>query len=170
MTELLFKQLQTTLERFPITPLQAQVSPASVMSSWLLQNTLPASLETGSECEIQDDSEDKATIRFKALEPLSEDITRHLADNMRVKNLAVRWTDKVSFVMFEDLSLRKLKVDDALKEQAFSDSQGGGLADLDADFALMSLTLRDLFASYCLWFEINTDSKTQLDDPLSSPF
>ena len=156
MTELLFKQLQTTLGSFPMTPLQAQVSPSSIMSDWLTQKALPASLETGDECEIQDTSEDKAKIRFKALEPLSEDVTRHIEQGMMVKNLALRWTDKLSFVLHDDLSLRKIKFDDTLKEQAFGDSQGGGLADLDANFALMSLTMRAFFESYCLWFEINT--------------
>ncbi|MCV2402384.1 recombination-associated protein RdgC [Marinomonas sp. C2222] len=154
MTELLFKQLQTTLGSFPMAPLQAQVSPASIMTDWLQKNEVPASLETGSECEIQDSSEDKATIKFKSLEPLSEDVTRHLEQGMAVKNLALRWTDKLSFVLHEDLTLRKLKFDDALKEAAFNDSQGGGLSDMDANFSIMSLTLRDFFASYCQWFEI----------------
>jgi len=154
MTELLFKHLQTTLGSFPMSPLQAQVSPASLMTDWLTKNEVPASLETGDECEIQDGSEEKATIRFKALEPLSEDVTRHLEQGMAVKSLALRWTDRLTFVLHEDLTLRKIKFDDALKEAAFNDSQGGGLSDMDANFSLMSLTLREFYASYCLWFEI----------------
>jgi len=155
MTELLFKHLQTTLGSFPMTPLQAQVAPSSLMTDWLVKNDVPASLETGDECEIQDSSEDKATIRFKALEPLSEDVTRHLEQGMAVKNLALRWTDKLSFVLHDDLTLRKIKFDDALKEAAFNESQGGGLSDMDANFSLMSLTMREFFSSYCLWFEIS---------------
>lgn len=155
MTELLFKHLQTTLGSFPMTPLQAQASPSAIMTDWLTKNELPASLETGDECEIQDGSEDKAKIRFKSLEPLSEDVTRHLEQNMSVKNLALRWTDKLSFVLHDDLTLRKIKFDDTLKEAAFNDSQGGGLSDMDANFSLMSLTIKDFFASYCTWFEID---------------
>jgi recombination associated protein RdgC len=155
MTEQLFKHLQTTLGSFPMTPLQAQVSPSSLMTDWLVKNEVPASLETGDECEIQDASEDKATIRFKSLEPLSEDVTRHLQQGMAVKNLALRWSDKLSFVLHDDLTLRKIKFDDALKEADFNDSQGGGLSDMDANFSLMSLTMREFFASYCLWFEIS---------------
>ncbi|MGJ8646481.1 MAG: recombination-associated protein RdgC [Marinomonas colpomeniae] len=155
MTELLFKHLQTTLGSFPMSPLQAQVAPSSLMTDWLVKNEVPSSLETGDECEIQDGSEDKATIRFKALEPLSEDVTRHLEQGMAVKNLALRWTDKLSFVLHDDLTLRKIKFDDALKEAAFNDSQGGGQSDMDANFSLMSLTMREFFASYALWFEID---------------
>ena len=155
MIEQLFKHLQHTLGSFPMAPLPAQVSPASVMTDWLISNSLPASLETGDEVEIQDTSEDKAKIRFKSLEPLSEDVTQHLQQGMLVKQLALKWTDKLSFVLNDDLTLRKVKFDDSLKEAAFNDSQGGGLADMDADFALMSLNVREFFENFTTWFEIN---------------
>lgn len=154
MTELLFKQLQTTLGSFPMAPIMAQESPSGLMSNWLLKNELPASLNTGEECEIQDGSEEKASIRFKALEPLSDDVTRHIEQGMRVKSLALKWTEKLNFVLHDDLSLRKIKFDDTIKEKAFNDSQGGGLSDLDANFALMSLELREFYDSYKLWFDI----------------
>mgnify|MGYP005988063171 CR=1 FL=1 len=157
MTELLFKQLQTTLGSFPMAPLMAQESPSGLMSNWLLKNELPASLNTGEECEIQDGSEEKASIRFKALEPLSEDVTRHIEQGMRVKSLALKWTEKLNFVLHDDLSLRKIKFDDTIKEKAFNDSQGGGLSDLDANFALMSLELREFYDSYRLWFDIQNN-------------
>ncbi|TBR41740.1 recombination-associated protein RdgC [Marinomonas agarivorans] len=155
LTELLFKQLQTTIGRFPMTPLMAQESPAAVMSNWLLNNDLPASLTTNDECEIQDNSEEKTQIRFKALEPLSEDVTRHIDQGMRIKSLALRWVDKLSFTLHEDLTVRRLKFDDTIKDQAFNDSQGGGLSDLDANFALMSLELREFYQSYSSWFSID---------------
>lgn len=154
MTELLFKQLQTTLERFPMTPMMPQESPAAVMSNWLTNKELPAGLVTNDECEIQDGTEEKAQIRFKALEPLSEDVTRHIDQGMRVKSLALKWQDQFSLVLHEDLTLRRVKFDDTVKEQAFNDSQGGGLSDLDANFALMSLSLREFFKAYCQWFAI----------------
>ncbi len=157
MTEQLFKLLQTTLGSFPMVPLQATVSPSSIMTDWLVKNDVPASLETGDEVEIQDASEDRAKIRFKSLEPLSEDVTRHLEQGMSVKNLALRWTDKMSFVLNDDLTLKKVKFDDTLKDNAFNDSQGGALSDMDANFALMSLTVRDFFESYKVWFEIQDE-------------
>ena len=157
MTEQLFKLLQTPLGSFPMVPLQATVSPSSIMTDWLVKNDVPASLETGDEVEIQDASEDRAKIRFKSLEPLSEDVTRHLEQGMSVKNLALRWTDKMSFVLNDDLTLKKVKFDDTLKDNAFNDSQGGALSDMDANFALMSLTVRDFFESYKVWFEIQDE-------------
>lgn len=161
MIEQSFKHLQTMLGSFPMAPLQAQVSPSSTMTHWLLMNEVPSSLETGDECDIEDRSEDKASIRFKALEPLSEDVTRHLQQGMSVKSLALRWTDKLSLVLHDDLTVRKMKWDDAIKEAAFNDSDGGGLSDLDANFALASLTTREFFTSLCGWFEIAATEQEQ---------
>ena len=162
MTEQSFKHLQTMLGSFPMVPLQAQSSPAGVMTDWLMKNDLPASLETGAECEVVDHSEDKAKARFKNLEPLSEDVTRHLEQGMQVKSLALRYTDKLSFVLNDDLTLKSIKWDDTLKESAFNDSQGGAMSDMDANFALASLTIRELFTEHMAkWFEIEMDELEQ---------
>ena len=162
MIEQAFKHLQTMLGSFPMMPLQAQVSPSATMAHWLLINDLPASLETGATCDIQEpQTMDKAKIAFTNLEPLSDDVTRHLQQGMNVKSLALRWTDKLSFVLHDDLTIRKIKWDDAIKEAAFNDSQGGGLSDMDANFALASLTTHEFFTSLCAWFEIAAPEQEQ---------
>lgn len=162
MIEQSFKHLQTMLGSFPMMPLQAQVSPSATMTHWLLINDVPASLETGATCDIQElQAMDKASIAFKNLEPLSEDVTRHLQQGMSVKSLALRWTDKINFVLHDDLTIRKIKWDDAIKEAAFNDSQGGGLSDMDANFALASLTTREFFHNLCAWFEISAPEQEQ---------
>lgn len=158
MTEQSFRQLQTMLGSFPMVPLQAQASPSMVMTDWLMKNDVPASLETGSLCDLQDSLEDRSSIKFKKLEPLSEDVTRHLEQGMSVKNIGLRWTGKMSFVLCDDLTIKSLKWDDTLKEQAFNDSDGGAQSSLEANFSLMSLTIRDFFQNHFVqWFEIQTE-------------
>lgn len=162
MIEQTFKHLQTMLGSFPIIPLQAQVSPSRLMTEWLLRNEIPGSLETGERCDIQEyGTNTKAKIAFTNLEPLSEDVTRHLEQGMLVKNLALRWSDKFNFTLDESLTISKVKWDDQLKEAAFNDSQGGGLSDMDANFALTSLTTREFFANLSVWFEIATIEQEQ---------
>ena len=119
--ERLFKHLHITLGSFPISPLQTYVSSASLTTDWLTKNEVSASLETSDECKMQSISEDKATIRFKSLQTWSEDITHHLEQGMAVKLLALPCTDKLSFVLYKDLTLCKIKCDDAFKEAAFFD-------------------------------------------------
>lgn len=161
MTEQVFKQLQTIFGSFPMTPMQAQLSPSTIMTDWLMNNSLPAYMETGSQCIIVDQSEDKAKADFKNLEPLSEDVTRHLEQGMTVQSLALRWSEKLRFTLNDDITLTKVKWDDVLVEQAFNDSQGGEMSDLDASFAIMSSTIRLLWsAGITQWFEVSNNGNT----------
>ena len=158
MTEQSFKHLQVMLGSFPMVPLQAQLSPARVMTDWLMKNDLPATLETGANCVIKDTASASTKATFNSFEPLSEDITRHLEQGMQVKSLDLRHTDKLSFSLNDDLTLKSVKWDNTLKESAFNDSQGGDMSDMDAEFALMSLTVREFFNEhFAKWFEIVTD-------------
>ena len=157
MIEHTFKKLQQMLQSFPMTPLQATVSPISIITEWLQTNSLPSSLETGDECTVQDGSEDNAKVTFKALEPLSEDVTRFLKQGMNVKSLALSQPEKMNFTLNDDLSISKISWFDSIKESAFNSSQGGASADMDATFAITSLMTRELFESLCNWFEITTD-------------
>ena len=160
MTEQSFKHLQTMLGSFPMVPLQAQICPAMEMTHWLRTNRIPAALETGDKCTLKDMTSSKAT--FDSFEPLSYDVTRHLEQGMQVKSLALRYTDKLSFVLNDDLTLKSIKWDDTLKEAAFNDSQGGAMSDMDANFALASLTIRELFTEHMAkWFEIEMDELEQ---------
>jgi len=49
--------------------------------------------------EIQTPLKTKPPFRFNQLEPLSEDVTRHLHKAWRFKNLAASLSDKLSFVL-----------------------------------------------------------------------
>ena len=164
MIEQSFKHLQTMCCSLPMVPLQAQVSPSLLMTEWLQRNSLPASLETGATCDIQEpQTMDKASIAFKNLEPLSGDVTRHLEQGMSVKSLALKLVDPtlISFVLHDDLTVRKIKWTDSLKEAAFNDSQGGAMSDMDATFAISSNITKRLFKDLCRWFEIAATEQEQ---------
>lgn len=152
--DLLLKLLADTLDCSPMRPLQAQSAPSDVITDWLLNNTLPPSLETGDECHLTDNSEDKASVKFKSLEPLSQDVTQHLETGMKVKTLALKMSETLSMTINSDLSISKVKFDDLLKDKAFEDSQGGGLSDMDAQFSIMTLTVRALFKRLTEWFSL----------------
>ena len=162
MTEQAFKHLQTMLRSFAMAPLHAQSSPAGIMTDWLMKNDLPASLETGDNCVVKDTASASTKATFNSFELLSDDVTRHLEQGMQVKSLALRYRDKLSFVLSDDLTLKSIKWDDTLKEAAFNDSDGGALSDMDANFALMSLTVRELFTEHLAkWFEIESEAEQE---------
>lgn len=160
MIELLHKALMEANQgSFPIVPLAPGSSPSLVMTEWLLKNSIPGAMETGDYVKVYDNSEDNPSIEFKKLEPLSDDVTRHLGQGMGVQALKLRYYDRMTFVLNDRLTITKLKFDDVLKEQAFNDSEGGAASDMDATFSIMTLQIRDFFGSLMGWFEITNPAQ-----------
>ena len=74
----------------------------------------------------------------------TEEILNHLRAGKQVVKLALDWDERLRFVLAEDLSLKRLKVGDALLDE-IADGEDPA-ARLDAEFAIMALQLRELIA------------------------
>ncbi|MCP4127004.1 MAG: recombination-associated protein RdgC, partial [Gammaproteobacteria bacterium] len=59
----------------------------------------------------------------------------------QVVRLALEWDERVSFVLSEDLSIKRLGFMDIIQEEAAEVSAEDDSARFDADFAIMSLEL-----------------------------
>nr|MBF0682431.1 recombination-associated protein RdgC [Pseudomonas sp.] len=67
----------------------------------------------------------------------ADDVRRHIAAGKQCTRLALTWADRVSFVLTENLSVKRVTALDVLKENA--DSGASDEAErFDADFALMT--------------------------------
>ncbi len=74
-----------------------------------------------------------------------DEIDKHLEAGKQVTKLALVLDDNLSFVLGDDLVIRKLKFLDGALDQ-LDDVEGDGMrAELDARFALQSAELRRLF-------------------------
>ena len=65
----------------------------------------------------------------------------HLAAGKLVTKLSLAWEDKLSFVLDDKLVIKRLRFEDLLQEQAEQDGGDDALAQQDASFALMMMTL-----------------------------
>jgi recombination associated protein RdgC len=65
-------------------------------------------------------------------------VETHLHAGRQVARLAVRWDERVSLVLGEDLCLRRLKFADELMKENEDIPEADHAARVDADFALMS--------------------------------
>jgi recombination associated protein RdgC len=80
------------------------------------------------------------------MELQSDEIARHLEAGKQVTRLALTLDDHVSFVLGEDLVLRKFKLLDGAVDQLESTDRDDLRAELDARFALMAGEVKRLFA------------------------
>lgn len=137
--------LRKSLGSLPVRPPAVEQAPAFTFTGWLNESIdLPASIELGTECELKDTSEDGGVVRCKGLDLQGDEIRSHLDAGMQVTKLSVTWDDSLSFVLDEELGIRRLKFGDTLQEKLDDVDADDAAARFDAAFSLMTLELARL--------------------------
>ena len=144
--ETVVSEIRRALGSFPALPLNAEVSPRAILTGWIAGDPLPEGLTLGEECELKDANDQGAIVRCQRQELQSDEIARHLESGKQVTRLALNMDDHVSFVLGEDLVIRKWKFLDGAIDQLEATDTDDIRAELDARFALMSGEFRRLFA------------------------
>ncbi|WP_166269367.1 recombination-associated protein RdgC [Marinobacter caseinilyticus] len=141
----LASNLRKSLGSLPVRPPVVEQAPAFTFTGWLNESIdLPAALALGDECELKDPSEDGGVVRCKGLELQGDEIRNHLNAGMQVTKLSVAWDDNLTFVLDEELGIRRLKFGDTLQDQLDDVDSDDAAARFDAAFSLMTLELARL--------------------------
>jgi recombination associated protein RdgC len=138
-------ELRHALGSFPALPLNAEVAPRNVLTGWIAGEPLPDGLSLGDECELKDAADKGAVVKCQRQDLMSDEIARHLEAGKQVTRLALTLDDHVSFVLGEDLVIRKFKLLDGAVDQLESTDRDDLRAELDARFALMAGETKRLF-------------------------
>ena len=143
--ENMMSDIRGLLGSFPAMPLNAEVAPRSILTGWIAGETLPTGLSLGEECEMKDSAEHGAVVKCQNQDLQGDEIAKHLESGKQVTRLALTLDDHVSFVLGEDLVIRKLKFLDGAIDQLENTDNQDLRAELDARFALMSGEVKRLF-------------------------
>ncbi|MBS0217867.1 MAG: recombination-associated protein RdgC [Proteobacteria bacterium] len=144
--EAVVSQVREALGSFPALPLNAEVATGTLLTGWLAGDALPAGLSLGEECELRDPGDSGAVVKLQGMELAGEEIETHLESGKQVTRLALKLDDHVSFVLGDDLVIRKFKLLDGAVEQLESSDRDDIRAELDARFALMAAEFDRLFS------------------------
>lgn len=144
--EAVVSEVRHALGSFPALPLNAEIAPRSVLTGWVAGEPLPDGLSLGDECELKDGLDKGAVVRCQRQELQGDEIRKHLDAGKQVTRLALTLDDHLSFVLGEDLVIRKLKFLDGAVDQLDSAGQDSAAQELDARYALMAAELKRLFA------------------------
>jgi len=136
--ESVISEICRALGSFPALPLNAEVAPRSVLTGWIAGEPLPEGLSLGDECELKDAAERGAIVKCQRHDLACDEISKHLDAGKQVTRLALTLDDHVSFVLGEDLVLRKFKLLDGAVDQLESTERDDIRAEMDARFALMA--------------------------------
>ncbi|UXA48492.1 recombination-associated protein RdgC [Xanthomonas prunicola] len=143
--ESVVSEIRSMLGSFPALPLNAEVPPRAVLTGWIAGEPLPESLSIGEEAELRDPIEGGAIVKCQHQELRGDEIEKHLEAGKQVTKLALVLDDNQSFVLGEDLVVRKFKLLDGAMDQLEAAEGDGARAELDARFALQSAEMRRLF-------------------------
>jgi len=145
-------QIREALGSFPAVPLAPEEGPRVLMTDWLASGELPAGLALGDECELRDPASATGAIAKCRRQDLDADeVKEHLRNGKQVFQLGLVFDDRMSFVLGEDLVVRKLKFLDVVTDE-LGDSHEDAAAEADASFALLTLELERLLAKLEEWF------------------
>ncbi|WP_322994880.1 recombination-associated protein RdgC [Castellaniella sp.] len=129
--------LAKTMTPFPIVPLHVEMSPAAAMTLWLSENEAPAGFTIDQDTELRSTGESRATVRYVRQSVDADEVRRHIEAGKQCTRLAMTWNDRVSFVLTDNLDIKRVAPLDILKEH--QDAQAANEAEqFDADFALMT--------------------------------
>src|SRR5690554_2140394 len=138
-------QLRQALGSLPIRMPMVKQSPSDIMTQRLTgERPLPTGFELQDECELREPGENAGIVRCKGCDLQSEEVQAHLEAGKRAVKLALNWEEKISFVIDEDLTLKRLRFGDVLQEQSLDSGAEDAAARFDADFAILSLELSRL--------------------------
>ena len=143
--ESVVSEVRRALGSFPALPVNAEVAPRAILTGWLAGDPLPEGLSLGDEVELRDPADSGAVVKIQRMELVGDEIAKHLEAGKQVTRLALLLDDHVSFVLGEDLVVRKFKLLDGAVEQLESTERDDIAAELDARFALMAGEFKRLF-------------------------
>ena len=135
--------LRKTIGSLPVVPPKSEaVSP--ILTQWLTQYTSPEPFEIGDECELKGTGDDQGIAAFRKHELGTDEVKSNLASGKVVSKLALIWDKKVSFVVGDDLIVKKLKFLDVLDEKMNEQDPQSHEERMDIEFTLMTGELSKL--------------------------
>jgi len=141
--------LRKCLGSLPLVPVNTVDKPVTVMTGWLVDNaTTPKDLVIEDECELRSPEEEGSIIRCKRHNLSLPEITNHLDTGKQVIKLAVNWTDRLSFIIDENLAVKRLKFLDLIQDQVTDTDAEDEVARFDVDFSIMSLELSNFLPRF----------------------
>ncbi|MBL8481607.1 MAG: recombination-associated protein RdgC [Rhodocyclaceae bacterium] len=131
--------LHKTLDELPLKLLRTELSATGAMAQWLAAGEAPPDFSIDRDCELKAADDEQAAVRYVRHPLEGEEIRNHLVAGKLPTRLALTWHDRLSFVLTDDLEIKRL--DFLAMEEEKSDADNPAER-FDADFALMSGELR----------------------------
>ena len=117
--------------------LETHQSPSAAMTLWLSSGEVPAPFTIDQDLELKASGESRATVRYVNHPLEGREIREHIAGGKTATRLGMTWKNRVSFVLTEQLQIKRVVFLDILKEET-QDQAEDAEEQFDIDLALMT--------------------------------
>lgn len=143
--EELIKTLLQSLDNPPLKRLETRRSPASAMTHWLAAGEASAGFTIDQDLELRSSDESRATVRYVRHALEGREIRDHIAAGKTATRLGMTWRDRISFVLTEQLQIKRLAFLDILKGETGEQPEDAD-EQFDVNFSLMTGELARMLA------------------------
>lgn len=138
------QELNSIIEGTSIAFLRTKVSPAIAMKNWIIAGEPMNAFTVDQDCELSALGMESRSVRYSGYSLDGNEVQKHIKEGMEVNKLALTWNNKISFVLQNNLQLKKLAPLDTVKNEYLDEDK----EDLfDSEFAIMTGEFRQLFKS-----------------------
>lgn len=147
----LLSKLREALGSLRCLPVAVKHIPSQVMTHWLRESQAPSQFELGQDVELLA-TKDGRTVNAKKLDLTSAELRNHLDSGMHVSKLSLIWKECIRFIVDDQLSIKSVKFEDAICDKANERNPESKAEQFDADFAIMTLELKNFIAALLVAF------------------
>ncbi|GAB54607.1 recombination associated protein RdgC [Glaciecola punicea ACAM 611] len=145
--------LRKCIGSLPVVPF-SKTQQQEVLTDWLIKD-VPAGFEILNEAEFQSTAEDGGTIRCKNQDLDAQEVLNHVQAGKMVHKLAISFQEKLTCIIAEDLSVKRLKFTDIVLEQNEDIEKENVALKIDADFMLFSSEVKAFIAELDTVFSLS---------------
>lgn len=138
--------LVKAIDGFAVQQINTSLSPTTAMATWLTSQEPPTGFSVDRECELKAADESKSVVRYGRHALDIDEVRQHVATGKLPTKLALTWQGRVSFVLTDQLQLKKLAFLDGVFDTSSQEKEDG----FDADAAIATGELRQLIPDLLL--------------------
>lgn len=136
--------LRKSLGSLPVVPMALQTSVELTLTEWVRADAPASGFALLDEAELKATLEDGGIIRCKNQPLICNEIAHHIESGKRVTKVGLEWQERIQFLLSEDVSVKRLKFSDVLRDQNDDINREEAALRFDADFVLMTGELAQL--------------------------
>lgn len=137
----LLSTLREVIGSLPVRPVSTKIAPVATLTEWIKTEKAADDFYVLDECQLSDTHEDGGTVACKRQDLTSDEIQMHVSTGKLVTKLSISWQAKLHFSLDDKLSVRRLKFEDILVDQAEADGGDDAHGQLIASLIIMGGTL-----------------------------